>query len=129
MINIEWNQILPIIGVATVLLAGVILYVRSKLDGVFAKTSDVASLRGEMEGRMEEMKGQIEEARGQIAGVEKRLANMPDHADVRALDQRVAGVERGVAVVDAKLTGVVQGVGRVEHMVDLLVKHQMEGEK
>jgi hypothetical protein len=114
-INLEWNQVLPVIGVITVLLGGVMLYVRQKLDGVFARSSEVASMREALEGRMETM--------------ERKMATMPDHADVRALGARMSNVESGVAVLGAQINGLAEGVRRVEHMVDLLVKHQMDGDK
>lgn len=115
MISIEWNQVVPLLALVGFLSAATIIYVRQKLDGVFARSSELVDMRDDMEGRMEAM--------------ERRLANMPDHADVRALGTRMSNVESSVAVLGAEIRGLTVGIGRIEHMVDLLVKHQMEAEK
>ena len=62
-----------------------------------------------------------------VVEVEQRLALIPTHADMKAVTDRVASVERGVAVVQTSIDGVRESIARVEHMTDLLVKHQLEG--
>jgi len=61
--------------------------------------------------------------------LEHRAGSVPGHADFAALATRVGAVETGVAVSQATLKGIEAGLARVEHMTDLLVKHQIgEGE-
>ncbi len=57
--------------------------------------------------------------------VEQTQRGAPTQTEMAGLTARVASVETGVAVAQATLKGVSEGVGRVEHMLDLLVQHQL----
>lgn len=64
-----------------------------------------------------------------VDAVEERVSRGPNHQDLTAMSLRLAEVERGVGVMSANLTGVREGVARVEHMTDLLVQTQLNREK
>jgi hypothetical protein len=61
--------------------------------------------------------------------MERKLATVPTHEDVRRLEQRVASVESSVAVVGSQVAGVRDVVVRVERMVDLLVQDRLAREQ
>ncbi len=63
-----------------------------------------------------------------VAKVEQTQRGAPTQTEMAALTGRVASVETGVAVAQATLRGVSEGVGRVEHLLDLLVQHQLRKE-
>ncbi len=60
--------------------------------------------------------------------MEQQLASAPKHVDLAQMTTRLGVVERGVGVMEATLNGVRDSVRRVEHMTDLLLKHQIDGE-
>lgn len=64
-----------------------------------------------------------------LAAAENRLSAAPGHADFAALGARIAAVETGVAVAQASIAGIDASVKRTEHMVELLVKHELDGGK
>ncbi len=64
-----------------------------------------------------------------IEGLEKKIVGMPTQEDMRELFRRLGHVESGVAVSTASLQANTAATARVEHMVDLLVKHQLDKEK
>lgn len=107
----EWKEIAAIIAAATAIGGLLIAYIRFRLAGDFAKASDVAALSVE------------------IAELRAKVSRMPTHDDVRALDQRIAQVERGVAVVQAKIEGVADLLRGIEKTSDLLLRHQLEQDR
>jgi hypothetical protein len=107
-ISFEWKDLAWIVGVATLLGGLLLAFLRFKLAGDFAKAADVAVLTG------------------RIAAMEQSLKQMPSHEDLRALQQRVGGLETQVAVVGEKLTGLGQIMVRVEHQVNLVSQHLIQ---
>jgi hypothetical protein len=60
-----------------------------------------------------------------LRGVESSLLKTASRDDMHALEARLRPVETGVAVANAELKGVTASVQRTEHMVAMLVDHQM----
>ena len=60
-----------------------------------------------------------------VEATEAAMARAASHEDVRGLSARMSQVEIGLASASADIKGVHQGVERVEHMVTLLVKHEL----
>ena len=60
-----------------------------------------------------------------VTALEHKVAAAPGHAEFSNLSSRVAAVETGVAVVAKALEGVADGIKRIEHMTDLLIRHQL----
>jgi len=88
-----------------------IAYIRYSLGGDFAKTSDVAALAAK------------------VTLLEQRIERMPSHEDMRSLGTRIGEVERGVAVVHAKVDGATELLKRIAHHTDMLMQHQLDEEK
>lgn len=105
MIQFEWKDLAWILGVGALLSGALIAFVQWKLGSFFAKASDLVSLGAK------------------LATLEQRIAQMPSHDDVRQLQQRIGGVEQGVAVVGTKVEGVEKIMVRVEHQVNLVSEH------
>lgn len=112
MIQFEWKDLAWILGLVTLLGGSLIAWLRFRLAGDFARSGDVSALAA------------------RVTAMEQRLAQMPNHEDLRQLQSRVGDVERAVAVVAEKISGVAEIMKRVEHQTQLLVHHQLrEGER
>ncbi|GGG30882.1 hypothetical protein GCM10010964_18510 [Caldovatus sediminis] len=118
MISQEWKDIASLIGPLIAVGGLLFAWLKLRLAGDFAPAADIAAVREE-----------VEKARARLAQVEARLTGMPSHDDIARLSARVGEVERGVAVVGEAVRGTGEVVKRVERMVDLLVRHQLQGEK
>lgn len=112
MISFEWKDMAWIAGVSVAVGGLLLAFLRFKLAGDFASKADVSTLTG------------------RTTAMEQRLATMPNHEDLRALQGRIGALEREVAVVGERLGGVTEILKRVEHQTQLLVHHQLrEGER
>jgi hypothetical protein len=108
MVSLEWRD-LAAIATTAVIVGGIVLaFLRFKLAGDFAARGDLAKVAQ----RVDE--------------VEDRLAKMPSHNDLSALQSRVNDLDRAVAVVAERVGGVGQILARVEHQTGLLVHHQLQ---
>lgn len=108
MIQFEWKDLAWMLGVGALLSGTLIAFVQWKLGSFFAKASDVAAMGG------------------RLSAMEQRLSQMPSHDDLRALQHRVGGMEREVAVVGEKVSGLNQIMVRVEHQVNLVSQHLIQ---
>lgn len=111
MISFEFRDLTWMVAVLTLLGGALVAFIRWKLAGDFAKSADVVRLEG------------------RLAMVESRLDRMPSHDDLRALQARVGGLEREVAQVGERVSGVADIMRRVEHQTNLLVQHQLQKER
>ncbi len=64
----------------------------------------------------------------QMAEWDRRLATVPQHADLRSISDRLHAVERTCDVVRAEVGGMKDAVARVERMTNMLLEQQL-GEK
>lgn len=108
MISFEWRDLAWILAVATLLGGTLIAFIRWKIGGDFAKAADMTRFEG------------------RLAMLEARLDRMPSHDDLKALQARVGGLEREVAVVGEKVSGIGQIMVRVEHQMHLVSQHLMQ---
>ena len=58
---------------------------------------------------------------------DRRVANMPQHGDLRLLVERLATVERVCDVTRAEVGGVKDAMARVERTTNLLLAQQLDG--
>ena len=108
MISFEWKDLLWILGLAGLLAGALISFVKFRLSGDFAKSSDIAALTN------------------RLALLEIRLDRAPSHEDLKVLQARVGDLERGVAVVGEKVNGVGDILVRVERQVNLVSQHLIQ---
>jgi hypothetical protein len=104
-ISFEWKDLAWIVAVGVALGGLLLAFLRFKLAGDFAKAADVAAFNG------------------RLAAMEERLTRMPSHDDLRALQHRVGELERGVAVVGEKVSGLGEIMVRVERQQNLMAEH------
>jgi membrane protein required for beta-lactamase induction len=108
MVSLEWRDLAAIVTTAAIVGGIVLAFLRFKLAGDFAARGDLAKVAQ----RVDE--------------VEERLAKMPSHNDLSALQGRVNDLDRAVAVVAERVGGVHKILERVEHQTQLLVHHQLQ---
>jgi hypothetical protein len=106
--SFEGKDLAWMIGVASLMGGLLLALIRYKLAGDFAAKSDVVALSTRM------------------TAMEQRLTQMPSHDDLRALQQRVGGLETQVAVVGEKVSGVAAIMVRVEHQLGLVSAHLLQ---
>lgn len=106
-----WEEAAGFIAVLGALGAGAVWAVRASTRGMFVPMHKHVALDS------------------RVITLEQRLNAAPTHGDFAALTTRVNAVETGVAVLHATLKSVGESVGRVEHMTNLLLKHQLDREE
>lgn len=111
MIDLAWRDIAPLLGVVTGIAGVGYAVLRARMIGDFATAADVRALEE------------------RISELETTVRRVPSHDDIRQIGVRVGELERTTAVVSTEVRGVKDILGRVEQMTDLLVRHQLQGEK
>jgi hypothetical protein len=106
--DIGWRDVGALLTSATIMSGIVIAWVKYRLAGDFASKSDIADMSRRME------------------GVEVQMRQSPTHADMAKLSDRLSVVERGVAVGNAELGGIRDGMARIERDLNLLVQHHIK---
>ena len=104
--------ILAVLSIAGIVGGMVIGWVKYRLSDEFAKKADVAGVGAGVAGLST-----------RVEAVERHIQTVPTHNDMRLLGERIAAVERGVAVVSAEMRGVGAGVARVENDLSLIKRH------
>lgn len=106
--DIGWRDVAALLTSATIMSGIVIAWVKYRLAGDFASKADIADMSRRME------------------GVEAQMRQSPTHADMSKLSERLSIVERGVAVGNAELGGLRDGMARIERDLNLLVQHHIK---
>ena len=65
-------------------------------------------------------------ASAMMAEWDRRVRDMPQHADLRSISDRLATVERVCDVVRAEMSGMKDAVGRVERMTNMLLQQHLD---
>lgn len=104
----NWRDIGAIVVGSSAVGGAAIAYVRYRLSGDFARTSDVRDLGARME------------------LIEAKISGMPSHEDMRLLTHRVGDLDRGVAVANANIAGALELMRRVEHQTGLLLENELK---
>jgi hypothetical protein len=112
---IEWGVVSTVgIGLVTVggsMGGGAVFMVRHFLRASFATIDQLGAVLERLE------------------KLERGISHMPSHLDIQSLGSRLGDVERGVAVAREAIDGVKAGMGRVEHMMGLLIEAGLDKEK
>jgi predicted nucleic acid-binding Zn-ribbon protein len=106
--DIGWRDVVALLTSATIMSGIVIAWVKYRLAGDFASKSDITDMSRRME------------------GIETQMRQSPTHADMAKLSERLSTVERGVAVGNAELGGLRDGMARIERDLNLLVQHHIK---
>ena len=61
-----------------------------------------------------------------LADWDRRVRDMPQHADLRSISDRLTTVERVCDVVRSEMSGVKEAVGRIERLTNMLIAEQIE---
>ena len=110
MFDFGWRDIGTMLGIVGGVGAVVIGWIKYRLSPDFASKGDIEAL-GE----------RIEKLEGQVSGVATQ-------ADLGALRDRMGALEKEVGVTGAHVSGIREGVGRMEHELRLLTQHLLRQE-
>jgi|ERR1700724_1911558 hypothetical protein len=66
---------------------------------------------------------------GRLDAVERRIEQMPNSQSIQGFGVRLGGVEQNVAVARETISGVKEGLSRVEHMMGLLLEAELRKEE
>ncbi len=106
-IDIDWTRMGEAATFAAISASAAMAVIRARLGRDFATRDALAHLEDRLD------------------AVETTLRAVPTQADLRLLLDRVQKVETGIGVVQASQDGIADGIKRLEHMVDLLLQHQL----
>lgn len=109
--GVEIQAVGAIVTISVVVAGVVFMVLRSRLSADFVT------------------RGEYREMIRRLDAVEERMRSMPTHDDFNVLAERIAGVAREVAVVNAFVSGLRDSTGRIEHQLDMLMQAYLEREK
>lgn len=109
-IDIDWTRLGEAATFAAISASAAMAVIRARLGRDFATHREI----GELRDRLDEM--------------EATLRGQPTDADLSALMERVQKVEIGVGIVQASQNGILEGLKRVEHLLDLLLQDRLRKE-
>lgn len=120
--DMDWGKLLQFSGVVSLIVSFGWMVAQSIIGNKFVTKADFGALGD------------------RLSGIEVRLAGLPTHDEEAALSQRVAAVERGVAVVQAEVTGLREstsligevlreGQKRIEHQLGIVNSHLLSATK
>lgn len=105
--DFSWRDLAPATVVAAFVGAIFMVLIRAQIAKDFARRADVAGLNSRLE------------------RLEMAVRQVPSHGDVRAVADRVAGVETQMAAASATITAMREDVRGVQHDLRLLLTHLM----
>jgi hypothetical protein len=111
----DWTDVAALIGLLTIPLGVVWGYVKFRLGHVFASRAAHVSLSG-----------QVDDVVVRVAQVETAIAGVPTQGLVGKITERVSSLEVAMAQLGGDVRAVRDGVVRVERMVEMLVKNELE---
>jgi len=118
-----------LIAPAGIVGAAIYAVLRWRLSEDFAKKDDLKAAIDGIGKRLDRVDGDIEKNGEAMRGVERRLAAMPGHEDIREMFRRLAGVEASLSGTVARIEGVSALLANVAHQVSLLTQNELDGEK
>jgi hypothetical protein len=107
---VNWSEVLAIFTLLSGVAGIIFMLLRTRLSTIFVTRHEHAEL--------------VE----RVNDMDERVAKLPSHADIGALTEKVSTVSRDVAVVGATVDGASRSISRVEHMMDMLMKNQLDRE-
>ncbi len=108
--TVNWPAVGVISGVLSGTAGAIFMLLRTRFSTIFISRHE-----------HQELVKRVEE-------IDERVSKAPSYEDIAKLADKLAGLSREVAVVGESVGGVRASVSRVEHMMDMLVKQQLERE-
>lgn len=112
----------------TVLLALIVLFLNTKYPTKGEHNEQTNALKSDIKKLGDKMDAREEQIASRLSKVETDLRSMPDRREMQALTDRMGDVERGVAVVSEKASGLQATIGKIDHSLGLIVEHLIKRE-
>ena len=108
--NLSWEDVAAIATVASIMMSLLFFALRGRLSSEFVTQE------------------QHDSALERIDQLELKLANVPTHADFKAMTDKLGVLSEQNAVVKERLEGARDSLARIERQVSLFVQAQLERE-
>ncbi len=121
-IGAGWDQAYALIGIVGAIIAGGMLMLRWRLGSYFVTHADHNAM-------MRQLAADNAQVNERLKRVEAQVSECASANDVRLLANRIGSVEALLAANNEKIVGVAQGVQQVQHIMNILLDHQISAER
>jgi hypothetical protein len=109
-LSLNWQGIAAIVAITGAMSAVAMVLIRNNLRGEFVEQGDFDLMAT------------------RVTSLEGRVIGAPKHDDLRSLTSRFSGLETAMAGIAATQVASRESQARIERMVEMLVKNELEGE-
>lgn len=111
MTSVDWQSLAAMATVVVMLAGFVFLLLRAKLSADFVTRTD------------------HEQVLDRLRGIEQRLTNIPQHADLIEIERRVGEVAQNAAATHATVQALSHALGRIEYQLNMLIETKLTEER
>ncbi len=109
--DIDWQSVAAVATTVVIICGLGFMMLRARLAADFVTRND------------------YEQMQSRLRGIEAKLSNIPQHADLMALERRVAGVSESTAAINAFVQGLKDDSNRIQHQLNMLIDAKLQEEK
>lgn len=110
MAAIDWQSVAAMATIAVMLGGLIFALIRARLSSEFVTRQD------------------YEQLAGRLGNIENRLSNIPQHADLVAVERRVADVATSAAATNAFVQSLKDDMNRIQHQLNMLIEAKLTEE-
>lgn len=111
MMGVDWQSTLAMASVAVMVGGLIFALIRARLSSEFVTRQD------------------YDQVLGRLQGIEQRLSGIPQHADLVAVERRVAEVAQSSAATNAFVQSLKDDTKRIQHQLDMLIEAKLTEER
>lgn len=111
MTSIDWQSVAAMATIAALLGGLTFMLIRARLSSEFVTRQD------------------YEQMAARLQGIENRLANIPQHTDLLAVERRVAEVAQSAAATNAFVQSLKDDTRSIQHQLNMLIEAKLTEER
>lgn len=124
-LDLGWRDFGEFVAIVSAVAFLLWLWLRMKIQSEFATHDDLQSTREAIDDQFEAVEERLSKQAAAIREMAAAVAQMPTQLDIRDLSERVAGVERSVAVVGETAKGIKESIGKVDNTLTLFIESKI----
>lgn len=109
--DVNWPALAAMTTIAVILGGLIFMLIRARLSSEFVTRQDYEHLAGRLQ------------------GIENRLANIPQHGDLVAVERRVAEVAQSAAATNAFVQSLKDDTRSIQHQLNMLIEAKLTEER
>lgn len=109
--TVDWQSVAAVATVVVIVSGLIFMLIRARLASEFVTRVD------------------YEQLAGRLQNIESRLANIPQHADLVAVERRVADVAQSAAATNAFVQSLKDDMNRIQHQLNMLIEAKLTEER